>query len=288
MPSPAGSRSVRWILLVLAGLLATVLLVAACEEGQPSDGSAAASTTLPAAANDSTTVQAAETPVVTSSTTSTSAGSGITTTTGATESTTGGTTVTTTAASTTTAAPTSTTARPTTTTAKATTTTAKPTTTTTEETTTTKPKAPTVLTVSGPSGTKELSMADLKAMPASSGYGGWKNQLGNITAPTSWKGVSLRSLMELAGGGGSVTIVASDGYAATLSSGQAAGSVATYDPATGEPNSVSVKAIIAYAKGGGSLGSGEGPLRLAFISSEQNQVTDSDMWVKKVAQIEVD
>ncbi len=281
MPSPAESRSVRSILMVLTGLLAAVLLVAACEEAQPSDGSAAPSTTLAAVSNDSTTAPAAETPAMTSSATSTPAGAGITTTTGTTENTSGGSTVSTTAVSTTTTAPTSTTAKPTTTTAKATTTTA-------EETTTTKPKAPTVLTVSGPSGTKDLSMADLKAMPASSGYGGWKNQLSNITAPTSWRGVSLRSLMELVGGGGSVTIVASDGYAATLSSGQVAGSVTTYDPATGEPNSVSVKAIVAYAKGGGSLGSGEGPLRLAFVSAEQNQVTDSDMWVKKVAQIRVD
>ncbi len=55
--------------------------------------------------------------------------------------------------------------------------------------------------MSRPSGTKELSMADLKAMKATSGYGGWKNQLGNITGPTSWKGVSLRSLADLVGGG---------------------------------------------------------------------------------------
>ena len=131
-------------------------------------------------------------------------------------------------------------------------------------------------------------MDELKAMSSASGYGGWKNQLGNITAPASWKGVSLQSLMGLVGGGGSVTVVASDGYAATLSAGEAAGSVTTYDPATGEPVSgVSVRVIVAYAKGGSSLGSGEGPLRLAFVSSGQDQVTDSDMWVKHVVEIRV-
>ena len=132
-------------------------------------------------------------------------------------------------------------------------------------------------------------MAEVKALPATSGYGGWKNQLSNITAPVSWKGVALTTLMDLVGGGGSVTVVASDGYASTLSADQARGAVNTYDPATGEPVSgVKVKAIVAYAKGGGALGSGEGPLRIAFVSSDGNQVTDSDMWVKYVVEIRVD
>jgi hypothetical protein len=94
--------------------------------------------------------------------------------------------------------------------------------------------------------------------------------------------------MELVGGGGSVTVVASDGYTATLSADQIAGAVTTYDPSTGaETNGVSVRAIVAYTKGGGSLGSSEGPLRVAFISSEQNQVTDSDMWVRMVVELRV-
>ncbi len=130
-------------------------------------------------------------------------------------------------------------------------------------------------------------MADLKAMSASSGYGGWKNELGNITGPTSWKGVSLRSLLELVGGGGSVTVVASDGYSMNLSADEVSGAVTTYDPETGEAVDGSVRGIIAYAKGGGALGSGEGPLRLAFVSSEQNQVTDGKLWVKHVVELRV-
>jgi len=185
---------------------------------------------------------------------------------------------------TTTGGPTSTTARPTTTAAP--TTTARPT--TTAAPTTTTAKGPTALIIQGPSGIRELSMAELKAMPATEGYGGWKNQLENITAPTPWKGVSLRALMDLVGGSGSVTVVASDGYGATLSADQAGGSVNTYDAATGQATSgVAVKVIIAYAKGGAALSSGEGPLRLAFVTSENNQVTDSDMWVKKVVELRV-
>jgi hypothetical protein len=94
--------------------------------------------------------------------------------------------------------------------------------------------------------------------------------------------------MELVGGGSSVTVVASDGYTAALSSSQTGGAVTTYDPTSGEEISgVSVKAIVAYAKGGGALSSGEGPLRIAFVSSEKNQVTDSDMWVKQVIELRV-
>ncbi|MCE5254133.1 MAG: hypothetical protein LLG45_08020 [Actinomycetia bacterium] len=131
-------------------------------------------------------------------------------------------------------------------------------------------------------------MADLKAMPATAGYGGWKNQLGNITGPISWTGVTLRALMRLVGGGSSVTVVASDGYSENLSANDVAGAVTTYDPVTGEViTGIDIIAIVAYAKGGGTLSSGEGPLRLAFVSSAQNQVTDSAMWVKKVVELRI-
>jgi hypothetical protein len=146
------------------------------------------------------------------------------------------------------------------------------------------------LKVSGPSGVKELSLSDLKGMAATSGFGGWKNDLSNITGPVSWTGVSLKSLMQLVGGGDSVTIVASDGYSQTLSSEEVSGQVAMYDPASGETVSSidgSLKAIVAYAKGGAALGSSEGPLRLAFVSPAKDQVTPSKLWVRLVVELRV-
>ncbi len=131
-------------------------------------------------------------------------------------------------------------------------------------------------------------MADLKALPAVSGYGGWKNQLGNITAPVAWKGVSVNTLLDLVGGGGSAVVRASDGYEAVLSGSELSGQCNMYDPATGEPVSGisgSLKTILAYAKNGKAIGSGEGPIRIAFVSPEQDQVTDSDQWVKFVVSI---
>jgi len=193
-----------------------------------------------------------------------------------------GSTTTTVSASSTTVNGSSTTANNTTTTAKSTTTTVKPTTTTT--------KGPIVLTVTGPSGTEELSMADLKAIWATSGYGGWKNQLGNITAPVSWKGVALTNLMDLVGGGNEVLVIAADGYEQPLSAAEVGGAVTTYNPATGEEISSisgSITVIVAYAKGGSAIGGDEGPLRIAFVSPEKDQVTDSFRWVRMVTKITV-
>jgi hypothetical protein len=183
------------------------------------------------------------------------------------------------------AASTTTMAGATTTTAKATTTTAKATTTTAKATTTTAASGPVVLKLSGPSGSKTFTMAELQALPSISGYGGWKNQSGAITQPASWKGVSLSSLMKLVGGGSYCNVVASDGYTSSVTPGAAMG---TYDPATGESlEGVKVTAILAYAKNGGPLGGEEGPLRIAFITPESNQVTDGSEWARMVVEIKV-
>ena len=169
----------------------------------------------------------------------------------------------------------------------ATTTTAASTTTTAKATTTT---GPIVLTVTGPSGSKKFTMAQLKALGSASGYGGWKNRVGNITAPMSWKGVSLSALMDQVGGGSSVQVTASDGYQQSFSSGELSGGVTMYDPATGDPvTSINgkLRVIVAYSQGGSAIGSGEGPLRIAFISPEKDQVTDGSNRAKPVVSIKV-
>jgi hypothetical protein len=177
------------------------------------------------------------------------------------------------------AATTATTGTPVTTTAKATTTTARPT------TTTVAASGPIVLKLTGSSGTKTFTMAELKALPAVSGYGGWKNQVGNITQPAAWKGPSLGSLMKLVGGGSTVTVIASDGYSSAIIPGASMG---MYDPATGESiQGISVTAILAYSRDGGAIGGEEGPLRIAFVSAEKNQVTDGSDWARMVVELRV-
>ena len=91
-----------------------------------------------------------------------------------------------------------------------------------------------ILTLVGPAGTQELTMAELKALAATEGYGGWKNKVGNITGPMQYKGVSLATLMALAGGGTKVIATACDGYKITYENGKLEGELLMYDPTTGE------------------------------------------------------
>ncbi len=280
------------VALVALLLSITALVLAGCgaDETVLSTSPSVASTSPSASTSVGTDAAGAAT-----SSTSTSTAGGASSTSASLVTTSTGQETTTTAKPTTTSRPaTTTTTKPTTTTVKSTTTTVKPTTTTAKATTTTaKPttttaKADVVLTLSGPGGTKELSMADLKALSATSGYGGWKNQLGNITAPAAYKGVTVNKLLDLVGGGGSALVTASDGYQAVLSGSELSGQCNMYDPASGEAItgiSGSVKVILAYSKNGKSLSSGDGPLRIAFVSPEKDQVTDSDQWVKSVTSI---
>jgi DMSO/TMAO reductase YedYZ molybdopterin-dependent catalytic subunit len=148
----------------------------------------------------------------------------------------------------------------------------------------------TILSVTGPSGTREFSMADLQALPATEGYGGWKNKAGVITAPMPWKGVSVRTLMNLVGGGTSVTVTASDGYEETLSADELNGGVTTYNPATGQEIdkiSGTLSVIVAYQQDGAAISPADGPLRIAFVSPGQDQVTDGNGWEKWVVGIKV-
>lgn len=148
-----------------------------------------------------------------------------------------------------------------------------------------------VLTVRGAGKTVGLSLAELRALPATVGFGGWKNSLGNITAPREYRGAALQTLLDLVGGGSAVTVVASDGYRQDLSSDELRGLVATYRPNNGEPTDDmdgAVTPVVAYELRGGAVGPQEGgPLRIAFLSPSADQVTDSWLWVKFVSVIEV-
>jgi DMSO/TMAO reductase YedYZ molybdopterin-dependent catalytic subunit len=147
--------------------------------------------------------------------------------------------------------------------------------------------------VVGPKGTKELTMAELKAMPAVVGYGGIKNSAGVITPPAQYQGVKLSDVADLVGGidpQTGVTLVGSDGYGMTFSYDQIMrNGFTTYDMATGteEPPHGTLTSILAYAQGGKPLGADDGPLRLAVVQPQADQVIDGHWTVKWVARVEV-
>jgi hypothetical protein len=147
-----------------------------------------------------------------------------------------------------------------------------------------------VLTLSGTSGTQEFTLNELKALASTQGYGGWKNILDNITGPKLYKGVSIQTLMSLVGGGTSITVEASDGYRINYDSVALAGNLGMFNPTTKEPITAipgHLTMILAYEVDGGQMFSDEGALRIAFVSAAADQVTDSKMWAKQVAKIEV-
>lgn len=148
------------------------------------------------------------------------------------------------------------------------------------------------LTVVGADGTKDYSLDQLKDMSSVEGYAGIKSSTGRITPPVVMKGVLLEDLFKEVGGlsdDAAVAIVAKDGYEMTMSVSQLkAGDFITYDVVTGAEIKVDepVQVIIAYEYDGKPIDPNtEGPLRLAIVSKEQNQVTDghwSVKWVNKV------
>jgi len=154
------------------------------------------------------------------------------------------------------------------------------------------PGGPVVLTVEGAKGTKSFTLAELKAMPAYTGYAGIKDSVGVVTAPVQYTGVALDTLTSLVGGvdpAHGVTVLAKDGYGMTFSATQAAGGgFTTYDPVTGaeRPPALRLTVLLAYESQGKPLDPAiDGPLRLVFAEPKDDVVVDghwSVRWVDKV------
>jgi DMSO/TMAO reductase YedYZ molybdopterin-dependent catalytic subunit len=151
-----------------------------------------------------------------------------------------------------------------------------------------------VLELSGPSGAKTLTMEDLQALPATEGWAGGKSSTGRITPPELHTGVTLQDLAAQVGGPGAgqgLRIIAKDGYAMTFSYDQIAnGDFITYDPGTGDEITIDapLQTILAYARNGEPISEdSDGPLRIAVLSPENNQVVDGHWMVKWVTNLEV-
>ncbi len=156
-----------------------------------------------------------------------------------------------------------------------------------------------VLTLTGPSGTQTFTMSELEAMTATEGHGGWKNSVNNIKGFRLYKGVSISSLVALAGGGTTVTVVAADGWEFSYDAQDIAGQLhdvanhlqKVFHPTTGVEitgYTGQLTMILAYEADGAPLGSDEAPLRIGFVGPAADQVTDSRLWESQVVKIEVE
>jgi hypothetical protein len=149
------------------------------------------------------------------------------------------------------------------------------------------------LAVVGANGTEAvvLNETGVVALPPYSGYGGFKNQLGNLKGYGNYTGVSLETLCNLVGGLSNTSVVsvtASDSYAMNFTYAEVKGEFVTYNNVTGAEVSHAqpLVPIIAYYLNGSTIPSSDGPLRLAIVSSE-GCATDSVYWVKLVVRIQI-
>jgi hypothetical protein len=149
------------------------------------------------------------------------------------------------------------------------------------------------LTVVGANGTEALILNEtgIVMLPSSSGYGGFKNQIGILKGYGNYTGVSLETLCNLVGGLSNTSVVrvtASDSYVMNLTYSEVNGEYVTYDKVTGaEVNHTQpLMPIVAYYLNSSSIPSSDGPLRLAIVSPE-GYATNSGYWVKLVVRIEI-
>lgn len=154
------------------------------------------------------------------------------------------------------------------------------------------PSSEIVLEIIGLDETKSLTLADLQNLAVTEGWGGTKSSAGVISPPQQLKGVTIVELAELVGGlepSMGVSVVAKDGYAMTMSYEQIAeGDYITYDPGTGNENSVDsfLQTIVAFECDGEPIpGDEDGPLRLFIVTEKNDNLVDGHWTVKWVTQI---
>ena len=150
------------------------------------------------------------------------------------------------------------------------------------------------LKLDGPGGAKSLTLAAVKAMPATEGWAGTKSRSGRTNGPDRYKGVSIVALADLVGGlaaGGSVVLTAKDGYVTALTYQQITrGDLTTYDPNSGDKTKVKgpLTVMLAYEKAGKPLDeAAEGPLKLVVVSQGKSQVVESHWAIRQVTQVTV-
>jgi hypothetical protein len=142
-----------------------------------------------------------------------------------------------------------------------------------------------VLKVTGPDGTMAFSIADLKAMTETRGYGATKNKAGTISSAKMYRGVAIKDLMALIGGGTTVDAIATDGYTVNYTADQVNGVVTMFDPATGDEITTitgPMTMILAYESEGNAFGTSDGPLRVVFVTPTAEQATMSNLWARSV------
>ncbi|MFW9915272.1 MAG: hypothetical protein ACFFGZ_06640 [Candidatus Thorarchaeota archaeon] len=134
-----------------------------------------------------------------------------------------------------------------------------------------------------------ISLKDLEKLPKASGSGSmWHTQV-RIVGPLNYTGVPLKNLLLSyfsLNKDYSLLVRAKDNYTQTLTKSQVEGQVMLYDENEDPIGFGNVTPILAYEHDSEPLADDEGPFRLAFIGPN-NPVTQGHLWLKSVAEIEI-
>jgi hypothetical protein len=139
---------------------------------------------------------------------------------------------------------------------------------------------------------KILNQIDFAELTPTIGKGGFKTSGGVISEVSTFTGVSVLSLCDLVGGmpsDATLTVTASDGYSMVYTYNQVNGNgFTTYDPVTGSEKAATqpLTLVVNYLHNDTAFSSNHGPLRMGIVGSE-GLLTEGNLWVKKVAQIEI-
>ena len=148
------------------------------------------------------------------------------------------------------------------------------------------------LTITGKTGSKVYTLAEIKALPAYTDHGGFKKSTGAIVGPYKYQGVKVVDLLSGTGGleaSDSLKITASDGYSMDYTYDQVQGKLTTYNKDTGGEEAVPgpVNMVLAYAENDNPIPKENGgPLRIVFAGPDK-PITDGHFWVKYISKIEV-
>lgn len=150
------------------------------------------------------------------------------------------------------------------------------------------------LTLTGGGETVELSMKDIEALPALTGWAGVKTKSEKLLGPDEYTGVSLSEVAALVGGldvGAGLVVEASDGYKVEFTESQLRGEGFTvYDPESGAEVAATqpLTPMLAYARAGEPLGDARGGQLVVQISQpEAAQLVDASWAVSDVVAVEV-
>lgn len=151
-----------------------------------------------------------------------------------------------------------------------------------------------VLTLTGAGTTRELTLADLKALPALDTWAGVKTQYGMVLGPDPYTGVGLADLVAVVAevdAGVTVVVTARDGSSVEFTSENLAGAgFVTYDPETGDEVETTqvLTPMLAYSSRGEPLDPAEhGRLAVQVSQPEAGQVVDARWAASDVVAIDV-